>query len=101
MACKGAKGKRAHSRRRMKKHGPKTTINKILEGFEKDEKVLIKIDPSIHSAQPPVKFSGYTGTVIGHRGKAFNVEFKNGNKSKQLIIASAHLYPVLKAGEKK
>lgn len=72
-------------------HRNKTTVNEHLKEFEEGENAVIKIDPSIQDARPHVRFHGKTATVTGERGKAFEVEIKDGGKTKQLQVHPAHL----------
>ena len=92
MASKKAKGKRKKSRDLLKaRKGRKATVNKLVSGFEKGERVVVRINPSMHSAMPPMRYHGKTGKVVGHRGRAFIVSLKIGNKDKELIVGAAHL----------
>ena len=62
-----------------------------VEQFENDEKVHLKIDPSVPKGQFHPRFNGRTGTVVGKQGRAFKVEIKDGGVTKTLIAAPAHL----------
>ena len=59
--------------------------------FDEGEKVHLKIDPSVPKGRFHPRFNGRTGTVIGDQGRAFNVEIEDGNVSKTIIAAPAHL----------
>jgi large subunit ribosomal protein L21e len=72
-------------------HRNKTTVNEHLKEFEEGEKAVIKIDPSTTQGRPHIRFHGRTVTVKGKRGSAFDVEFKDGGKTKQLQIHPVHL----------
>jgi len=95
MASKKARGKRAKTRAKFAKSGKKigrVTVNKLLEHFDKGQKVLLRTDSSVHSAMPPKRYHGKTGTVTGMRGKAYIVELNVGKTPRILIIAAAHLH---------
>ncbi|MDR9381088.1 MAG: 50S ribosomal protein L21e [Natronomonas sp.] len=62
-----------------------------VEQFENDEKVHLKLDPSVPKGQFHPRFNGRTGTVVGKQGRAFKVEIKDGGVTKTLIAAPAHL----------
>ncbi len=94
MASKKARGKRAKTRDKFSRRGSKVTVNKLLQDFEENSRVIIKTNSSIHEGIPFRRFHGKIGTVIGKQGRAFKVEFKDGNLSKQLIVGAAHLMPV-------
>lgn len=92
MACKKAKGPRAKSRSKMKKHlRCKTTINTLLRTFKPGTRVQVNIDPSIHSGMPKPKYQGTSGIVQESQGAAFVVNIHDLNKAKKLIVGPAHL----------
>ena len=94
MSNKKAKGKRAKTRSKARRRRAKATVNKKLRSFRKGSRVMILIDTSIHSAMPPLRYQGMTGTVQGKRGSVFTVELKEGSLSKYLIVHPAHLSSV-------
>jgi len=65
--------------------------NLFLQNFEVGQKVAIKILSSSHSGMPFRRFHGKTGVVTGVRGRAYEVEIKDGNKKKMLIVNPEHL----------
>lgn len=89
---KRTKGQRRGTRNKMKKSPrDKGTVNQFLEEFKKGEKVLLRIDPSSHSAMPHPRFKGKSGLVTGKRGKSYLVQIKDGNLKKMIITTSEHL----------
>ncbi|HDY72655.1 MAG TPA: 50S ribosomal protein L21e [bacterium] len=91
MPNKKAKGKRAKSRHKMKKRGPKVTVNKMLQEIPDGSIVDVHIDSSVHSGLPDKKYKGKTGTVIRKQGTAFLVHVKDGNQDRILVVGPAHL----------
>ncbi|MGQ4833301.1 MAG: 50S ribosomal protein L21e [Candidatus Asgardarchaeia archaeon] len=69
-------------------------LGKLLYQYKIGEKVIIKIDPSIHKGMPHKRFHGKIGRVIGFRGKGIIVEVKDFNKIKQIITLKEHLEPL-------
>jgi len=91
---KRSKGTRQGTRKILRKKPSKRgliPINKALREFEEGEKVKIKIEPSVHKAQPHRRFQGKIGVVQGKQGNAFVVEVKDGGKKKKVITRSEHL----------
>jgi large subunit ribosomal protein L21e len=88
------KGSRAGTRRKLSK-GPrergKVSINDFLQKFDIGNMVLIKPEPAYHKGMPYKRFFGKRAKVIEKRGKAYIVELKDGNKTKQLICSPIHL----------
>ena len=72
----------------------KTTVNEKLKSFEEGEKALIKVDSSVQEGRPHMRFHGKTADVLGKRGDAYEVEFKDGGETKIIQINAAHLQKV-------
>ncbi|CAI49933.1 50S ribosomal protein L21e [Natronomonas pharaonis DSM 2160] len=62
-----------------------------IEEYDDGEKVHLKLDPSVPNGQFHPRFNGRTGTVVGEQGDAFKVEIEDGNVTKTVIAAPAHL----------
>ncbi len=71
-----------------------TTVNDRLKDFEEGEKALVKVDSSVQEARPHMRFHGKTVDVVGMRGQKYEVEFKDGKKTKTLFLHPAHLQKV-------
>jgi len=68
------------------------SIEKYLIDYEINEKVDVITDPSQHKIGfPHRRYHGLTGTVIGKRGRCYEVEVKIGNSKKMLLIGKEHL----------
>ena len=87
----------------VKSHGPRRRTreklrnpekfkpNLFLQKFEIGQRVAIKILSSSHSGMPFRRFHGKNGIVTGIRGRAYEVEIRDGNKKKMLIVNPEHL----------
>ena len=91
MANKKAKGKRAKSRHKLRRKTSKMTVNKMLQGFDLNQRVIIKINPAFHSGMPFRRFHGKAGVVLGRQGNAFKVQVCDGKMVKDLLVHPAHL----------
>jgi large subunit ribosomal protein L21e len=91
---KASKGTRTKSRQVLQKK-PRarglSPITKAFQQFEAGEKVNIVIDPSVHKGMPFSRFHGKTGVVVGSRGAAFEVNIKEGDKTKMVVARPEHL----------
>lgn len=88
-------GKRKRTRSKLRRHGSKLTIRKLLRSFEPGAKVHVKIDSAIHSGLPHHRFKGLTGLVLANQGKkGVLVRLLHGNKPKIINVHAAHLEPV-------
>ena len=86
---KRSSGQRVKTRNKLK--GGRFSIAEALQEFNPSEKVVIKINPSVHKGMPHPRFQGKQATVIEKRGRAFLVSIVDGNKTKQLIAKPEHL----------
>lgn len=92
-----SKGKRSETRNKLRKNvrdRGKIALKRMTQEFSEDDRVSIKIDPSIMSGQPHPRFYGKTGVIAGKQGKAYVVEVKDGGKTKKIISGSEHLEKV-------
>ncbi|MCQ2056413.1 MAG: 50S ribosomal protein L21e [archaeon] len=91
---KASKGTRTKTRTILRKK-PRdrglSPITKAFQAFGSGEKVNIIIDPSVHKGMPFSRFHGLTGTIIGKRGSAYEVNVKSGNKAKTVVARPEHL----------
>ena len=62
-----------------------------VESYESGERVHLDLDPSVQNGQFHPRFNGRTGTVVGEQGNAFRVEIVDGDVTKTVIAAPAHL----------
>jgi len=71
----------------------KTSLTKILHGYEAGEKVVVKIDPSVHKGMPHRRFHGRVGVIVTKRGRSYVVHVSQGDATKEIIIRPEHLAP--------
>ncbi len=93
-----AKGFRHKSRtlltRKPRERG-KTTLTKILRGYEAGQKVVVKIDPSVHKGMPHRRFQGKVGVIMTKRGRAYVIHVSQGDATKEIIVRPEHLTPLV------
>jgi len=94
---RGSKGPRSRTRKLLSKSPkerglPPTSV--ILYNYSIGEKVVIKIDPSIHKGMPYKRFHGKIGEVVERRGRSYVVLVRDGNKYKKVIARPEHLRPI-------
>ena len=70
-------------------------ISRIIYPYEIGDKVVIKIDPSVHKGMPHPRFHGKIGTIIEKRGRAFVIEIRDGGKIKKVIARPEHIRPFM------
>ncbi len=57
------------------------------------DKVVIDIDPTFITTAPHRRYQGKVGTIIGRRGKAYEIEIYVGGKRKVIITTPDHIVP--------
>ncbi len=91
-----AKGFKAKTRKllsRNPREKGKTSLSKILHTYAEGEKVVVKIDPSVHKGMPHRRFHGRVGVVTSKRGRSYVVHVPQGNATKEIIVRPEHLNP--------
>ncbi|NPA86752.1 MAG: 50S ribosomal protein L21e [Candidatus Diapherotrites archaeon] len=90
--------RKSHGRYRKSRHKlrrwrstPPVTVSRYLQRFEKGDRVVIDIHPSVHEGRPHHRFNGRVGVVVGTQGKAYLVSIRDGGKEKILISHAIHL----------
>lgn len=73
-------------------------LGRLLYKYSLGDKVVVKIDPSIHGGMPHHRYHGRVGIIIEQRGQAYVIEMKEGGKTRKLIIRPEHLRPHLDIG---
>ena len=91
-----SKGYRAKTRsllRRRPRERGKTGLSKILYEYKPGEKVVVKIDPSVHKGMPHRRYHGKIGVILNKRGRAYVMEVTQGKAVKEIIVRPEHLKP--------
>jgi len=94
---KHSKGLRSRSRGILKKsvreRGAIPRLSYLMIDYKEGDKAIIKINPSIHNGMPHRRYHGKVGTIVGKRGRAYEVKVRLGNKEKIIIVRPEHLIP--------
>jgi large subunit ribosomal protein L21e len=93
MKSKGYRRKTRSLLRRKAREKGKTGLSKILRQYKPGDRVVIKLDPSIHKGMPHRRFHGKIGTIEDTRGKAYVVNISQGKAVKEIIVRPEHLEP--------
>ncbi|MEM0362949.1 MAG: 50S ribosomal protein L21e [Sulfolobaceae archaeon] len=94
---KHSKGYRSRSRSLLKKspreRGAIVHLSSLMHEYKKGDKVVIKINPSVHAGMPHRRYQGKVGIIENKRGRAYEVSIRVGGKEKLLIVRPEHLVP--------
>jgi large subunit ribosomal protein L21e len=93
---KGSKGYRNRTRSLLRKEPRergKIGLSKLLRDYQQGEKVLVKINSTIHKGMPHRRFHGKIGKIIDKKGRAYTVEVSQGDATKRITVRPEHLVP--------
>ena len=71
----------------------KIGLSRLLHEYKPGEKVVIKIEPSVHKGMPHRRYHGRVGVVKEKRGRAYVVNVTQGDAVKEIIVRPEHLAP--------
>ena len=91
--AKGFRRKTRYLLKRKPRERGKTGLSKVLREYEIAEKVVIKLDPSVHKGMPHRRFHGRIGVIADKRGKSYIVNVSQGNAIKEIIVRPEHITP--------
>ncbi len=91
-----AKGYRRKTRsllKRKSRERGKTGLTRVLHEYEPAEKVVIKLDPSVHKGMPHRRFHGRIGVIAEKRGRSYVINVAEGKATKEIIVRPEHITP--------
>ncbi len=71
----------------------KIGLSRLLHEYKPGEKVVIKIEPSVHKGMPHRRYHGRVGVIKEKRGRAYVVNVTQGDAVKEIIVRPEHLAP--------
>jgi len=71
----------------------KTGLSKILHSYTVGERVVVKIDPSVHKGMPHRRYQGKVAVITQKKGKSYVVNVTQGEATKEIIVRPEHLAP--------
>ena len=91
--AKGYRRKTRYILQRKPRERGKTGLSKVLREYEPAEKVIIKLDPSVHKGMPHRRFHGRIGVITEKRGRSYVVSVSQGKAIKEMIVRPEHITP--------
>jgi large subunit ribosomal protein L21e len=91
--AKGYRRKTRYLLQRKPRERGKTGLSKLLREYETDEKVVVKLDPSVHKGMPHRRYHGRIGVIAEKRGKSYVVNVSQGKAIKEIIVRPEHITP--------
>lgn len=91
-----SKGLQANTRalfKRNPRERGKTTLIKILTSYNEGDKVVVRINSSVHKGMPHRRYHGKLGVVSAKRGRSYVVHVTQGDATKEIIVRPEHLTP--------
>ena len=91
--AKGFRRKTRYLLKRKPRERGKTGLSKLLYNYEPEEKVVIKLDPSVHKGMPHRRFHGKIGVIANKRGGSYVINVTQGKATKEIIVRPEHITP--------
>jgi len=91
--AKGYRRKTRYLLKRKPRERGKLGLSRLLREYEVAEKVVIKLDPSVHKGMPHRRFHGRIGVISNKRGRSYVVHVSQGKAIKEIIVRPEHIYP--------
>jgi large subunit ribosomal protein L21e len=76
--------------KRPREHG-KLGLGRLLCEYKPGDKVVIKIDPSVHKGMPHRRYHGKVAVVVSKRGRSYELNVSQGNALKEIVVRPEHL----------
>jgi len=89
-----SKGYRAATRslfRKKPRQRGKIGLSRLLQSYQIGDRVVIKVEPSVHKGMPHKRYHGKVGVVKERRGRSYMISVSTGNKEKSVIARPEHL----------
>ncbi|MCW3979991.1 MAG: 50S ribosomal protein L21e [Candidatus Bathyarchaeota archaeon] len=93
MKSRGYRNKSRSLLRKKAREKGQTGLSRILRTYQPGERVVVKLDPSVHKGMPHRRFHGKVGIVENIRGQAYVVNVTQGKLVKDIIVRPEHLRP--------
>lgn len=93
---KKSRGYRARTRKLLKRkprEKGKIGLSKLLQEYPLGNRVVIKINPSIHKGMPHRRYHGKVGAIADKRGRSYVVSVTQGDATKKIIVRPEHIEP--------
>lgn len=93
MKSRGYRRKTRSLLRKKAREKGKIGLSKMLREYKPGDRVIIKLEPSVHKGMPHRRFHGKIGIIENRRGQAYVVNVTQGKAVKEIIVRPEHLEP--------
>lgn len=93
MKSKGYRRRTRSLLRKKAREKGKVGLSKILREYKPGDRVVVKLNPSVHKGMPHRRFHGKIGIIEDKRGQAYVVNVTQGKAVKGIIVRPEHLEP--------
>jgi len=87
-------GSRAGTRRLFRKHPRskgKISLTKYFTPYAVGERAVLFAEPAVQKALYHQRFHGKAGFIVGRRGDCYELEIKDGGKTKMIVVHPVHM----------
>jgi large subunit ribosomal protein L21e len=93
MKSRGYRRKTRSLLRKKAREKGKIGLSKILREYKPGDRVIVKLDSSVHKGMPHRRFHGKIGLIESKKGQAYVVDITQGRSNKNIIVRPEHLEP--------
>lgn len=93
MRSKGYRRRTRSLLRKKAREKGKVGLSKILREYKPGDRVVVKLNPSVHKGMPHRRFHGKIGIIEDKSGQAYVVNVTQGKAVKEIIVRPEHLEP--------
>lgn len=93
MKSKGYRRRTRSLLRKKARERGKVGLSKILREYKPGDRVVVKLNPSVHKGMPHRRFHGKIGIIEDKSGQAYVVNVTQGKAVKEIIVRPEHLEP--------
>lgn len=86
-----ARSKTRHKLQKPAGESGKILISRTIRTFNQGDSVVLNTDSSVHKGMYHSRFHGIQGRITGKQGNCYEVEIKDGDKTKIIIVNPVHL----------
>jgi len=90
----GFRRKTRHKLAKSQRDKGKLSLTKFFQKFEVGERVTLKADPAYQKGMYFPRFHGKVGVLKGKKGRCYEVQIKDINKEKIVVVHPIHLQRV-------
>lgn len=88
---KGFRKKTRYLFRKKPRTRGKLGLDRLIRNYKPGDKVVIKIDSSVHKGMPHRRYHGRIAIITGKKGRSYALDVTQGDSVKQIFVRPEHI----------